>query len=164
MRKGLPLFKALQVKIDGINLVLRENLTGIRVIRAFNRSEHEKREIRTSESGVTRKLPIKVNMIMSTMMPVMMLVFNLGIVVILWYGGIRIDSNQMQIGDLMAFIQYAMQIMFRMFMMTMIFMMIPRASASAVRINEVLPFNLTYIVPKCTKRSKTTKLLLNLSM
>ncbi len=77
-------------------------------------------------------------MIMATMMPVMMLVFNLGVVVILWYGGIRIDGNQMQIGDLMAFIQYAMQIMFSMFMMTMIFMMIPRASASAVRINEVL--------------------------
>ncbi|NOU85103.1 ATP-binding cassette domain-containing protein [Paenibacillus sp. LMG 31460] len=137
MRKGLPLFKALQVKIDGINLVLRENLTGIRVIRAFNRSEHEKRKFEKANLDYT-KTAVKVNVIMATMMPIMMLVFNLGVVVILWYGGVRIDANQMQIGDLMAFIQYAMQIMFSMFMMTMIFMMIPRASASAVRINEVL--------------------------
>lgn len=137
MRKGLPLFKQLQVKIDGINLVLRENLTGIRVIRAFNRSEHEKRKFEKANLDFTQTA-VKVNILMSTMMPVMMLVFNLGIVVILWYGGVRIDANQMQIGDLMAFIQYAMQIMFSMFMMTMIFMMIPRASASAVRINEVL--------------------------
>ncbi|SDM91397.1 ATP-binding cassette, subfamily B [Paenibacillus sp. yr247] len=137
MRKGLPLFKQLQIKIDGINLVLRENLTGIRVIRAFKRSEHEKLKFEKANLDYTQ-IAVKVNIIMSTMMPVMMLVFNLGVVVILWYGGVRIDANQMQIGDLMAFIQYAMQIMFSMFMMTMIFMMIPRASASAVRINEVL--------------------------
>ncbi|KRF32139.1 ABC transporter ATP-binding protein [Paenibacillus sp. Soil787] len=137
MRKGLPLFKALQIKIDGINLVLRENLTGIRVIRAFNRSEHEKRKFEKANLDYTQ-IAVKVNVIMATMMPIMMLVFNLGVVVILWYGGVRIDANQMQIGDLMAFIQYAMQIMFSMFMMTMIFMMIPRASASSVRINEVL--------------------------
>ncbi|CAN7448048.1 ABC transporter ATP-binding protein [Paenibacillus sp. LjRoot153] len=137
MRKSLPLFKTLQIKIDGINLVLREHLTGIRVIRAFNRSHHEKTKFERANQDFTQ-IAIKVNTIMATMMPIMMLVFNLGIVVILWYGGIRIDNNQMQIGDLMAFIQYAMQIMFSMFMMTMIFMMIPRASASAVRINEVL--------------------------
>ncbi|NQX57627.1 ABC transporter ATP-binding protein [Paenibacillus qinlingensis] len=137
MRLSLPLFKTLQIKIDGINLVLREHLTGIRVIRAFNRSPHEKTKFERANQDFTQ-IAIKVNTIMATMMPIMMLVFNLGIVVILWYGGIRIDNNQMQIGDLMAFIQYAMQIMFSMFMMTMIFMMIPRASASAVRINEVL--------------------------
>ncbi|MFD0692721.1 ABC transporter ATP-binding protein [Paenibacillus sp. GCM10027628] len=137
MRKGIPLFKALQVKIDQINLVLRENLIGIRVIRAFNRSEHEKRKFEKASLDYTQTA-IKVNLLMSTMMPLMMLVFNLGVVVILWYGGIRIDNNQMQIGDLMAFIQYAMQIMFSMFLMTMIFVMIPRASASAVRINEVM--------------------------
>lgn len=137
MRKGIPLFKTQQIKIDGINLALREHLTGIRVIRAFNRSNHEKLKFERASQDFTQTA-IKVNTIMATMMPIMMLIFNLGIVVILWYGGIRIDNNQMQIGDLMAFIQYAMQIMFSMFMMTMIFMMIPRASASAVRINEVL--------------------------
>lgn len=137
MRKGIPLFKTQQIKIDGINLALREHLTGIRVIRAFNRSNHEKLKFERASQDFTQTA-IKVNTIMATMMPIMMLIFNLGIVVILWYGGIRIDNNQMQVGDLMAFIQYAMQIMFSMFMMTMIFMMIPRASASAVRINEVL--------------------------
>jgi ATP-binding cassette subfamily B multidrug efflux pump len=142
MFKGLPLFKVLQVKIDAINLVLRENLTGIRVIRAFNRSGHEQMKFEKANLDYTQTA-IKVNTIMATMMPIMMLVFNLGIVVILWYGGIRIDSNQMQIGDLMAFIQYAMQIMFSMFMMTMIFMMIPRASASSGRINEVLALTST---------------------
>lgn len=142
MLKGLPLFKVMQVKIDGINLVLREHLTGIRVIRAFNRSGHEKQKFEKANLDYTQTA-IKVNTIMATMMPVMMLVFNLGVVVILWYGGVRIDQNQMQIGDLMAFIQYAMQIMFSMFMMTMIFMMIPRASASGVRINEVLAITST---------------------
>ncbi|NOU68180.1 ATP-binding cassette domain-containing protein [Paenibacillus sp. LMG 31461] len=137
MRKGIPLFKTQQIKIDGINLALREHLTGIRVIRAFNRSNHEKLKFERASQDFTQTA-IKVNTIMATMMPVMMLVFNLGMIVILWYGGIRIDNSQMQVGDLMAFIQYAMQIMFSMFMMTMIFMMIPRASASAVRINEVL--------------------------
>jgi ATP-binding cassette subfamily B multidrug efflux pump len=137
MRKGIPLFKTQQIKIDGINLALREHLTGIRVIRAFNRSNHEKLKFERASQDFTQTA-IKVNTIMATMMPIMMLVFNLGIIVILWYGGIRIDNSQMQVGDLMAFIQYAMQIMFSMFMMTMIFMMIPRASASAVRINEVL--------------------------
>ncbi|MGG1553152.1 ABC transporter ATP-binding protein [Paenibacillus ferrarius] len=142
MRTGMPLFKALQVKIDGINLVLREHLTGIRVIRAFNRSEHEKKKFETANQEFTQTA-IRVNSIMVTMMPLMMLIFNLGMVVILWYGGIRIDNNHMEIGDLMAFIQYAMQIMFSMFMMTMIFMMIPRATASAARINEVLAIEST---------------------
>ncbi|MDU0201592.1 ABC transporter ATP-binding protein [Paenibacillus sp. MAH-36] len=151
MSKGLPLFKVLQVKIDAINLVLRENLTGIRVIRAFNRSGHEQTKFEKANLDYTQTA-IKVNTIMATMMPIMMLVFNLGIVVILWYGGIRIDSQQMQIGDLMAFIQYAMQIMFSMFMMTMIFMMIPRASASSGRINEVLALTSTI---HNTKEAKT---------
>ncbi|MGG1514841.1 ABC transporter ATP-binding protein [Paenibacillus oryzisoli] len=142
MRTGMPLFKALQVKIDGINLVLREHLTGIRVIRAFNRSEHEKKKFETANQEFTQTA-IRVNSIMVTMMPLMMLIFNMGMVVILWYGGIRIDNNHMEIGDLMAFIQYAMQIMFSMFMMTMIFMMIPRATASAARINEVLAIEST---------------------
>jgi len=137
MMKGVPLFKAMQLKIDRLNLVLREHLTGIRVIRAFNRSAHETARFDEANLDFTRTAT-KVNLIIGSMMPVMMLIFNLSIVVILWYGGLRIDAGHMQVGDLMAFIQYAMQIMFSMFMMTMIFMMIPRASASAVRLREVL--------------------------
>ncbi|WP_010272888.1 ABC transporter ATP-binding protein [Paenibacillus senegalensis] len=135
--KGLPLFKSLQAKLDKLNLVVRENLTGIRVIRSFNRGEHEKQRFEGANLDLTNTA-IRVNKIMATMMPVMMLVMNFSTIAIVWFGGIRIDDGQMQVGDLMAFIQYAMQIMFSLIMLSMIFVMIPRASASAGRVNEVL--------------------------
>lgn len=135
--KGIPLFKAMQVKLDKLNLVLRENLTGIRVIRAFNRLDHEKKRFTQANRDLT-DTAIKVNKIMAAMMPVMMLVMNLTSIAILWFGGIRIDHGDMQVGDMMAFLQYAMQIMFSLVMVSMMFVMIPRAEASAVRINEVL--------------------------
>ncbi|WP_019635491.1 ABC transporter ATP-binding protein [Paenibacillus fonticola] len=136
-RKGLPLFKAIQKKIDKLNLVLRENLTGIRVIRSFNRIQHEKMRFDQANYDLT-DTSIKVNKIMAFMMPVMMLVMNLSSVAIIWFGGLRIDAGSMQVGDLMAFLQYAMQIMFSLLMVSMMFVMVPRASVSAVRINEVL--------------------------
>lgn len=140
-RKGMPLFKAMQKKVDKLNLVLREQLTGIRVIRAFNRIEYEK--IRFNDSNVDlTNTTIKVNRIMSTLMPTMMLLLNFTTIGIIWFGGIRIESGSMQIGDLMAFIQYIMQIMFAFMMLAMMFVMIPRASASAERINEVLDIEL----------------------
>lgn len=135
--KGVPLFKAMQVKLDKLNLVLRENLTGIRVIRAFNRIDHEKKRFHEANLDLTNTA-IKVNKIMAFMMPVMMLLMNFTTIAIIWFGGIRIDHGDMQVGSLMAFIQYAMQIMFSLIMVSMMFVMIPRASASAVRINEVL--------------------------
>lgn len=136
-RKGIPLFKAIQKKIDKLNLVMRENLTGIRVIRAFNRVQHEKMRFDQANFDLT-DTSIKVNKIMAFMMPIMMLVMNLSSVAIIWFGGLRIEAESMQVGDLMAFLQYAMQIMFSLLMVSMMFVMIPRASASAVRINEVL--------------------------
>lgn len=136
-RKGIPLFKAIQKKIDKLNLVMRENLTGIRVIRSFNRVQHEKMRFDQANYDLT-DTSIKVNKIMAFMMPVMMLVMNLSSVAIIWFGGLRIEAEMMQVGDLMAFLQYAMQIMFSLVMVSMMFVMIPRASASAVRINEVL--------------------------
>lgn len=137
IRKGVPLFKMVQVKLDKLNLVLREGLTGIRVIRAFNRLDYEKERFTQANHGVT-DVAIKVNKIMAALMPLMMLVMNISIIAILWFGAIRIDSGHMQVGDLMAFIQYAMQILFSLMMVSMMFVMIPRAQASAVRINEVL--------------------------
>ncbi|WP_458462268.1 ABC transporter ATP-binding protein [Paenibacillus sp.] len=135
--KGLPLFKQIQKKLDRLNLVLREQLTGIRVVRSFNRGEHER--VRFNEANTDlRDVSIKVNVIMATLMPVMMLVMNLSMVAILYFGGQRINSGNMDIGSLIAFIQYAMQIMFSLIMVSIIFVMIPRASASAERINEVL--------------------------
>ncbi|QIZ11045.1 ABC transporter ATP-binding protein [Priestia megaterium] len=136
-RKGIPLFKAMQVKLDNLNRVLRENLTGIRVIRSFNRVEHEKKRFDEANWDLTQT-SIKVNKIMAAMMPIMMIVLNLSTVAIVWFGGLRISNGHMQVGDMMAFIQYAMQIMFSFIMLSMMFVMIPRASVSAVRINEVL--------------------------
>jgi len=136
-RKGIPLFKAMQVKLDNLNRVLRENLTGIRVIRSFNRVEHEKKRFDEASWDLTQTA-IKVNKIMAAMMPIMMVVLNLTTVAVIWFGGHRISNGSMEVGDMMAFIQYAMQIMFSFIMLSMMFVMIPRASVSAVRINEVL--------------------------
>lgn len=135
--KGLPLFKTIQKKLDRLNLVLREQLTGIRVVRSFNRGKHERVRFNGANTEL-RDASIKVNVLMATIMPVMMLVMNFSMIAILYFGGLRIDSGNMNIGSLIAFIQYAMQIMFSLIMVSMIFVMIPRASASAERINEVL--------------------------
>lgn len=137
LKKGVPLFQLVQQRLDRLNLVLRENLTGIRVIRAFNREGEEKVRLKKANRDLT-DVSIQVNKIMAFLMPVMMLVMNLTVVGIIWFGGIRIDNGAMQIGDLMAFIQYVMQIMFALVMASMMFVMIPRAAVSAKRINEVL--------------------------
>lgn len=137
VRFGMPYFKIMQKKLDRINLVLREGLTGIRVIRAFNRTSFEAERF-TDANKDLMNTAVKVNQIMAFMMPVMMLIMNMCIIAIVWFASKRIDMGEMMIGDLMAFIQYAMQIMFSLVMMSMMFVMLPRAQASAVRINEVL--------------------------
>jgi ATP-binding cassette subfamily B protein len=136
-RKGLPLFSAIQVKLDRINLLIRETLSGIRVIRAFNRSGHEQRRFGNANNDFAATA-IRVNRIMASLMPFLMLVMNLTTVALVWFGAIRIDGGHMQVGDMMAFIQYAMQIMFSLVLFSMMFVMIPRASASAARVNAVL--------------------------
>ncbi|HEY9060259.1 MAG TPA: ABC transporter ATP-binding protein [Pseudobacteroides sp.] len=133
---ALPLFKQTQVKIDKINLVLREKLTGIRVIRAFNRVERERERFEEANFDLTDNY-IKVNKIMAFMMPAIMLIMNFTSLAILWFGAWEV-KNGMEIGNLMAFTQYAMQIMFSMLMVAMMFVMVPRAQAAAIRINEVL--------------------------
>ena len=135
--KMIPLFKLVQVKIDKINLVLREKLTGIRVIRAFNTVERERKRFGEANAGLTDNY-IRVNRIMAFMMPAIMLVMNMTSLAILWFGGIRISIGEMDLGALSAFTQYAMQIMMSMLMLAMMFIMVPRAQAAAVRINEVL--------------------------
>lgn len=136
-KKGIPLFRLMQVKLDKLNLVLRENLIGIRVIRAFDRINYETGRFEEANADLTDNA-IKVNKIMAALMPVMMLVMNFTTIAIIWFGGIRIDNGDMQVGSLMAFIQYAMLIMFSLLMVSLMFIMIPRAAASAVRINQVL--------------------------
>lgn len=137
MRNAIPLFNIMQVKLDKLNLVLDEGLTGVRVIRAFDRIDSEKR--RFDEANVDlMNVAIKVNRIVGALMPIMMLVLNLSTVAILWFGGILVGNGAMQIGSLIAFLQYATQILFGLLMMSMMFVMLPRAAASAKRINEVL--------------------------
>lgn len=137
IKKGLPLFKSLQKKLDKVNLVFRERLTGIRVIRAFNRIDRETKRFDEASIDLT-ETGIKVNRIMAFLMPALILIINLATIAVVWFGGIRIDAGAMQVGDLMAFIQYIMRIMFALMMLSMMFIMVPRASASADRINEVL--------------------------
>ncbi|WP_025691653.1 ABC transporter ATP-binding protein [Paenibacillus zanthoxyli] len=150
--KGLPLFKANQLKLDKLNLVLREHLVGIRVIRSFNRIQHEQKRFSAANRDLT-DTAIKVNKIMALLMPMMMFVMNFSMLGILYFGGMRIDSGELQVGSLMAFIQYAMQIMFSLIMVSMMFVLIPRASASAIRINEVLD-----MVPEITDPEVKTTL------
>jgi ATP-binding cassette subfamily B multidrug efflux pump len=135
--RAVPLFRAMQTKLDTLSRVLRERLTGIRVIRAFNRTDFESKRFTAANSDLT-VTAIRVNRIMATLMPVVLLVMNLTTIAIIWFGGIRIDNGEMQVGALMAFIQYVMQIMFSLLMVSMLFVMVPRAQVSAGRINEVL--------------------------
>lgn len=135
--KMIPLFKMIQVRIDRINLVMREKLTGIRVIRAFNTTELESRRFEEANFLLTDNY-IKVNKIMAFMMPAIMLIMNLTSLAIIWFGGIYISRGEMDLGALSAFMQYGMQIMMSMLMLAMMFIMVPRAQAAAVRINEVL--------------------------
>jgi len=135
--KGLPIFRAIQAKIDRINLIVRENLEGIRVIRAFNRTNYERERFQAANRDLT-DTSIRVNRLMALMMPTMMLIMNLVTVAIIWFGSINVDRGTLEIGNMMAFFQYAMQIMISLLMASMLFIMIPRAQASADRINEVL--------------------------
>lgn len=155
-KKGIPLFKAIQLKIDNLSRVMREGLTGIRVIRSFNRTEHEKVRFNDANEDLTQTA-IKVNKIMGAMMPVMMLVMNFATLAIVWFGGHRIDEGHMMVGDLMAFLQYAMMIMFSLIMVSVMFVMIPRAQASAVRINEVLDMKPEIHDPKEAKPASSRK-------
>lgn len=136
-KKVIPLFRSVQTKLDHLNLILRENLTGIRVIRAFNRINFERKRLLKANLDLTNTA-IKVNKILALLMPVLLLTMNFTTIGIIWFGGQRIDQGSMQVGDLMAFIQYIMLIMFSLIMVSMMFVMIPRASASAVRINQIL--------------------------
>ncbi|NMB35474.1 MAG: ABC transporter ATP-binding protein [Firmicutes bacterium] len=133
----MPLFRLVQVKIDQVNLVLREKLTGIRVIRAFNTVEYEMKRFDEANVALTGNY-IKVNRIMAFLMPSIMLVMNATSLAVLWFGGFLISFGQMDLGALAAFTQYTMMIMMSTLMLAMMFIMVPRAQAAAQRINEVL--------------------------
>jgi ATP-binding cassette subfamily B multidrug efflux pump len=152
LRTAVPLFRALQGKLDTINDVLRENLTGIRVIRAFVKTDHEQERFERANVDLT-EVTLRVTRLFALMMPSLMLVFNLSSVAIIWFGGHLVDDGQMQIGDLTAFLAYIMQILFSVMMAVMLMMMIPRASASAERIDAVLETEPAIIDPQDPKIS-----------
>jgi len=137
MKKGYPLFQAVQKRLDRLNTILRENLTGIRVVRAFAKERAEQKRLQRANENLT-DVSITVNRLMAFTMPLMMLLMNVTIILIIWFGSVRIDVGTMQIGDLMAFIQYVMLILMALMMASMMFVILPRASVSAKRIEEVL--------------------------
>ena len=134
---AMPRFTKLQTLIDRLNLVTREMLTGIMVTRAFNTEKHEEERFEKANRDLTRT-NLFVNRCMTFMMPIMMLVMNGASVLIVYNGSYAVDNGSMQVGDMMAFIQYAMQIIMAFLMITMMSVMIPRANVAANRIHEVL--------------------------
>ena len=134
---SVPLFKSMQEKTDRLNLIFRENLTGVRVIRAFNKTAYEEKRFDDASMDYTNTA-IKVNTIVSSMMPMMTLIMSGTNIAITWFGAQYIADMQLEVGNLIEFMTYAMQILFSFVMLAIIFVMVPRAQASAKRINEIL--------------------------
>ncbi|HOP95664.1 MAG TPA: ABC transporter ATP-binding protein [Dictyoglomaceae bacterium] len=137
MRKSYPLFSEVQRRIDALNNVIRENLSGIRLVRAFIREDYEKDRFRNTNSALMNAV-IKASMLMIFAMPIFMLVTNFSILAVLWYGGLLAQAGEMQVGEIMAYINYMTQILFSLTTIGNILMFISRASASAERVNLVL--------------------------
>lgn len=134
--KMIPMFKTYQFKLDSINRVLREQLSGIRVIRAFVRENVEKEKFAEANHEIT-DLGRKVGELFVLLFPMVMLILNLTVVAVIWFGGIQVDNGQTQVGTIFAFMTYVMQILMGLLMATFMVIMIPRAAVSADRINEV---------------------------
>ncbi len=135
--RAVPLFKAMQVKLDRINQVMRETLAGIRVIRAFVRTEYEEQRFDTANRDLM-DTSLRVNRLFALTIPTMMAILNLSSVAVMWFGSQRIDSGAMPIGNLTAFLTYLMQILMSVLMAVFMFVMVPRAAVSADRIQQVL--------------------------
>jgi ATP-binding cassette subfamily B protein len=137
LTRAIPLFTSIQRKIDKLNLILDEGLTGVRVIRAFDRAAYEEHRFDVANNDLT-DTAIAVNRLVAMLFPIMLLVLNLTTLAIVWFGSIRINSGAMQIGALSAFLSYSVQILFAFLLLSLMFVFLPRAAASATRINEVL--------------------------
>ncbi|PGZ91185.1 MULTISPECIES: ABC transporter ATP-binding protein [unclassified Bacillus (in: firmicutes)] len=156
MTVAIPKFKLIQKLIDKLNLVSRENLTGLMVIRAFGNASHEKTRFQEVNSELT-KTNLFVNRIMTIMMPSMMLIMNGSSLLIIWVGAHQIAKSNMQVGDMIAFMQYAMQIITAFLMISIMFILVPRAAVSAARISEVLSTNVSIIDPALHKNFEAVK-------
>lgn len=156
MSIALPQFKAVQKLIDKLNLVSRENLSGLMVIRAFATQSHEKKRFDIANKDLT-KTSLFISRVMVFMMPMMMLIMNGVMLLIVWVGSHEIANSTMQVGDMMAFMQYAMQIIMSFLMISMMFIFVPRASVSADRIAQVLETELTILDPVSPKEFVTAE-------
>lgn len=148
---ALPKFKKIQKLIDRLNLVTREHLSGLMVVRAFNTQKFEEGRFDTANRDVT-KTELFVNRVMVVLMPAIMFVMNGTMLLIVWVGAHQIEASTMQVGDMMAYIQYAMLIIFAFLMLTMMFIMIPRASVSGARVSEILEVDPQIKDPKNPKK------------
>ena len=144
---GIPKFKLLQKMVDRLNLVTRENLTGLRVVRAFNNEKREEAKFEKANEDLT-KLNLFTNRLMVFMQPIMMLVMNFATLAIIWFGAHLIYNGALEIGNMMAFLQYAMQVIMSFLMISIVFIIVPRASVSARRVNEVLATEPTILDPE----------------
>lgn len=135
--KAVPLFRSMQVRIDGVNEVLRENLSGIRVIRAFVRTQHEEARFADANAELA-SVALRVTRLFALILPTLLLIMNVTLVATIWFGGHLVNDGSMPIGNLLAFQAYIMQILFSVMMAVMTMMMVPRAAASAERIQAVL--------------------------
>ncbi|RWZ53023.1 ABC transporter ATP-binding protein [Labedella phragmitis] len=150
----LPLFRLMQDRIDGINGVLREQITGIRVIRAFVREPYESERYRTANERLTR-VSVRVGNVFVLMFPVIMMVLHLATAAVLWFGGQRVEAGEMQVGSLTAFLQYLLQILTAVMMGVFMVMMIPRAVVCAERIQQVLGTETALTAPRGDARTPT---------
>jgi ATP-binding cassette subfamily B multidrug efflux pump len=146
VRRAIPLFRQVQVKLDRINLVMREKLSGVRVIRAFDRDRHEERRFELANADLT-ETSLRVTRLFALLMPTVMLIINLSTAAVMWFGSLQVGHGEMPIGDLTAFLTYLMQILFSVLMATILFVLVPRAAASADRIQEVLDVESTVLDP-----------------
>ncbi|MFI2377361.1 ABC transporter ATP-binding protein [Streptomyces sp. NPDC018964] len=146
VRRLRPLFRTMQERLDTVNRVLREQITGNRVIRAFVRDTYEQGRFRKSNTELT-DVSLRTGNLLALMFPVVMTVVNLSSIAVVWFGAHRIDSGGMQIGDLTAFLAYLMQIVMSVMMATFMFMMVPRAEVCAERIHEVLDTSSSVVPP-----------------
>ncbi|WP_134740056.1 ABC transporter ATP-binding protein [Nocardioides sp. 503] len=150
----VPSFRLVQERIDGVNRVLREQITGIRVVRAFVREPQETRRFGRANADLT-EVSVRAGRWMATMFPLVMLVVNVSSVAVIWFGGHRVDQGQMEVGALTAFLSYLMQILMSVMMGTFMLMMVPRSSVCADRISEVLDTESSVVPPAAPVRDVT---------
>lgn len=152
----MPKFKIIQSLIDRLNLTMRENLSGVLVIRAFGNEKHSEERFDKANDDLT-KVNLFVNRAMGVLMPIMMFIMNIATVLVVWVGSQQLDLGNIAIGDMMAFIQYAMNIIMSFLFIAMIFIMIPRASVAAGRVHEVLSTDLSIKDPETVKEFEADK-------